>query len=226
MPTFGAQNYISSLRPGDPPVYLFGVPNTAAALSASPNGASRVGNIVTFITGAAHNFVPGQPLVAKGVGSVGKTRFDGNYLILTVPTTTTLTAQPIDLGIQGNMNQVNDTGGGGNIISIAAELLQAVVPITSIAAALADVDAHANTNLSIELFFTGAPGAFEVDLQEADSYADPAFTFVSGSSNKITAVIAATNVGRIDLTGIIAKFIRLNIASLTNNVGIVARVSR
>jgi hypothetical protein len=216
---------VLSLRPGDT-VFVFGIP-TNAALSASPAGAVRNLNVVTFTTGAAHNFVPGMSLTALGIGSVGGTRFYGNYVILAVPSTTTLTAQPIDQGGSGsgNMNQPNDTGGGGNIKSIAAEAPAA--PQASIAIALADTDAHINDNLAIEIFFTAAPGAFEVDLQEADTYNDAAFTFVSGGSNKITAVIAATNVGRLDIDGVIARFVRLNLVSRANaGVGIVARLSR
>ena len=214
--------YVPSIRPGDPSVYLFGIPNTAAALATLANGgASRLGNIVTFTTQAAHNFVPGQALNAVGVGSSGGTFFDGNYLILTVPTTTTLTAAPLDAF---SKNQRNDTGGGGNIFSVAAEQ-PAVVPQASIAAAVADVDAHNNEGLAIEVFFTGAPGAFEVDLQEADSFADVAFQIASGGNAKLTAV-SANNTGRIDATNVVAKFVRANLASRANGVGIVAKLSR
>lgn len=212
---------VLSLRPGDPPIYLFGVPNTAAAVATVANGgATRLGNVVSFTTKAAHNFVIGQSMQAVGIGASGNTHFDGNYLILTVPTTTTLSAIPLD---SANLNQPNDTGGGGNLFSVAAE--QPAAPQASIAVALADVDAHANSNLSLEVFFTGAPGSFEIDLQEADSFVDGAFTFLG--SNKVTAVSAVSNAGRVDLVNLItARFVRLNLVSRTNAVGLVAKVSR
>lgn len=221
MSNYGTETFIRSLRGGDPPVFVFGVPTAAALATVANGGASRLNNVVTFTTKAAHNFVPGQALQALGTGATGNTSFDGNYIILTVPTTTTLTAQPTD---PTGAHQANDTGGGGNITSIAAEQ-PAVLPQASIAVALADIDAHNNEGLSLEVFFTGAPGNFEIDLQEADTNTDSAFQTASGGNAKLTAV-SANNTGRIDATNIVAKFVRINLASRTNNVGIVARLSR
>ena len=230
MSNYGAENFLRSLRPGDPSIFLFGIPSTVA-LAASPNGASRTNNVVTFTTlgAVAHNFAPGMLLTAQGVGSVGGTQFGGLYLILTVPSASTLTAQPLQQGPSGtpsspgNQNQVNDTGGGGSMSSIAAE--QPAAPQQSIAVALADADAHNNDNLSLEIFFTGAPGAFEVDLMEADTNIAIDYQIGSGGVAKLT-VVSANNTGRIDATNIVAKFVTCNLASRTNAVGIIAKLSR
>lgn len=229
MPNYNSRNFLESLAPGDTS-FVFGIP-TNAALSASPAGAVRNQNVVTFTTAAAHNFVPGMPLTALGVGSVLGTRFDGNYIILTVPSTTTLTAQPVDpVGVgAGNSNQANDTGGGGNVKSVAAEQ-PAVVPQASVAIALADRDSHDYEGLALEIFWTGVPGACEVDLQEADTNTDSAFinvqvgTAATPADAKLTS--ATTLVARIDIINIVAKFARVLIKTRTNAVGIVARLSR
>jgi hypothetical protein len=227
MPTYGSQNFNLSLRAGDT-LFLFGKPVTVA-LSASPSGAVRNSNVVTFTTGAAHHFVAGMQVVATGVGSVGNTQFNNLYVILTVPSSTTFTAQPLQQGPSGhatdsgNMNQVNDTGGGGNVTSIQAEVLTA--PIASIAVSLANTDEGNNDNVAMEIFFDGAPGAFEIDAQEADTETVNAYQIASGGAAKLT-VISANNTGRIDMTNVVARFMRAYITTLTNAVGIIVRLSR
>ncbi len=72
---------------------------------------------------------------------------------------------------------------------------------------------------SLQIFFTdingvsAAPGAFEVDAQTSDLDIPALYCDTTG----LTAVNAG-NCGRIDLTLLWAKFIRVNIKTLTNAV--------
>ena len=77
--------------------------------------------------------------------------------------------------------------------------------------------------LSVEIVFAGAPGAFEVDAQTADTDADA--NYVKETNGAIT-VVSANNVARLELPSTVARFLRLNLVSLTNNVAITARVTR
>src|SRR5258708_7897252 len=153
MPNYGSQNFNLSLTEGDS-LFLFGIP-TNVAVAASPGGAVRTNGVVTFTTTIAHNFVPGMLLTAQGVGSVIGTQFGGLYLILTVPSATTLTAKPLQPGPSGsanspgNMNQINDTGGGGTVNSIAAETPGAPQQSISISLNAAKDTAH-DDNVSLE----------------------------------------------------------------------------
>lgn len=52
-------------------------------------GCTFSGNTVTLTTSAAHGFAVGERIAVKGVG--GMTNVDGNYYVVTVPTTTSLT---------------------------------------------------------------------------------------------------------------------------------------
>lgn len=77
--------------------------------------------------------------------------------------------------------------------------------------------------LSVEIVFAGAPGAFEIDAQTADTDADA--NYVKETNGAITAV-SANNVARLELPSTVARFLRLNLVSLTNPVAITARVTR
>lgn len=222
-------NYVTgqarALAPGDS-VYLFGVPNTAAALATSPTGAVRTNGIVTITTGSAHNFIPGQQVDLRGVGSVGGFLgvygFDGSYTILTVPTTTTFTfADP---------GKPNDTGGGGNAFSVAAE--QPAVPQAGAAAHISASQLGQDpVGLGIEGWWTGAPGAFEVDLQTADTDIDSAYIMNTVSTaTKVTANASDTNATgnnfRVDLIPFGGRFFRPRIITRTNGVGLVLKLTR
>lgn len=76
---------------------------------------------------------------------------------------------------------------------------------------------------AVELSFSGPPGVFEVDVQASET--DTAGSYVTVA--KIQAV-NASNVGRADLTPSIlyAKFLSLNMVSLTNAVNTTALVTR
>lgn len=74
---------------------------------------------------------------------------------------------------------------------------------------------------SWEIAFSGAPGAFEVDVQHADTDADANYVNV----NSVTAV-NANNACRIELPSCWSKFSRLYVKTLTNAVTVTAKCTR
>lgn len=82
----------------------------------------------------------------------------------------------------------------------------------------------AQRNVSIEINFSGAPGAFEIDVQVADTDTDAAYIQDSGAAFVINAV-NANNWARTELL-VNAKYIRLYMKNLTNAVNVIAKLSR
>jgi hypothetical protein len=68
--------------------------------------------------------------------------------------------------------------------------------------------------ISLEIFFSGNPGAFEVDLQDADIDQDSHYVTVDA----ITVGLNASYVTRIELPSFYAKYVRVKLVSLTNAV--------
>jgi hypothetical protein len=75
--------------------------------------------------------------------------------------------------------------------------------------------------LSAEVTFAAAPGAFSFQLQTADSDTDASY---SPEGAAVTA-LTGTNVARIELNNVVAKFARIYFSSLTNNVAVTAKLS-
>lgn len=75
--------------------------------------------------------------------------------------------------------------------------------------------------LSAEVTFAAAPGAFNFQLQTADNDVDSSY---SPEGSAVTA-LTGTNVARIELNDVVAKFARIYFTSLTNNVAVTARFS-
>lgn len=75
------------------------------------------------------------------------------------------------------------------------------------------------TPLSVDGKFSGAPGAFEVDVQVAATDADTNYQTCSGCN--ITTVDATNNTFHLDYSGN-AKYVRLLMRSRTNSVSITA----
>jgi hypothetical protein len=76
--------------------------------------------------------------------------------------------------------------------------------------------------VSFEIGFSGAPGAFEVDVQTADRDQDSSYETI----NSLTGGLNASNVGRVELPSFWAKYVRLYVKTLTNAVTITALVTR
>lgn len=106
--------------------------------------------------------------------------------------------------------------------------LSAQVPIASQRASVQIGNALPLESISIEVEFNGAPGAFEIDIQDADTDADAFYQNIQlpGAAGivKITAV-SAQNVARFELNPFTGKFIRVVLKSLANNVGLRVKVT-
>lgn len=80
---------------------------------------------------------------------------------------------------------------------------------------------HKPTCLSVSIEFSADPGAFQIDLCTADEDADKFYV----TQASLTDGLNNSFVGRIEVTDIVAKFIRLEVVSLTNAVDISAKVN-
>jgi hypothetical protein len=109
---------------------------------------------------------------------------------------------------------------GEQVVAFNAE--QPAVPQASIEFALPPNPRTLGAALSVEVSFSGAPGVFEVDLQEADTDADA--NFVSNATT-ITAVNAG-NVGRQDYANITGQFVRILLKTRTNAVNALIKITR
>ena len=94
--------------------------------------------------------------------------------------------------------------------------------VSSIAIGLGAKDETFPGTLSIEYFFSGAPGAFELDLMTADTDAD---AFYQQEGLGMTTV-NGFNAGRGEFLQVTANFARIFIKQLTNAVNLTVRVTR
>lgn len=80
----------------------------------------------------------------------------------------------------------------------------------------------AGTPFSVDGKFSGAPGAFEVDVQVASTDADTSYQTVSNGN--ITTVDSTNNTFHLDYSGT-AKYARLLMRTRTNSVSITATIT-
>lgn len=77
-------------------------------------------------------------------------------------------------------------------------------------------------SVNLEIAFSADPGAFQVDLQEADTDVDAAYVTISGAS------LTAVNSGfyaRVDKIPASARFYRASLVSRTNSVTLTAKLT-
>lgn len=79
--------------------------------------------------------------------------------------------------------------------------------------------------VTFEFRFSGAPGAFNIQIQEADTDADGNYITPAAAAYTITAV-NANNVARVDLSPTGGKFMRVLLSTRTNAVSLIAKASR
>jgi hypothetical protein len=229
MPNYAVQSLANPMRSvarGDTG-FSFGA-LTPVAIAASPAGLVRaVGGVVTLSTAAAapHNFAPGETCTlfntAAGgsITSTGGTRFGGNYLITAVPSASTLTLLPLDEVV---LHQAPDTGGSGSAVSVAFE--QPAPPQAGQGFALANRGDNSMVpwGFIVDVLFSAAPGAFEIDVQGAFVDADAEYSVVGGTittldtNNAVKAHFDGVQIG--------ANFIRAKLISRTNAVGVIVRI--
>jgi hypothetical protein len=98
---------------------------------------------------------------------------------------------------------------------------QLAVPQASIAVALGPGPGEVGPKtVSVEGFFSGAPGVYEIDLQTSDTDADAMY---AQEGTGITTV-SANNTFRAEFTGVSANFARLLLKSRANAVNLTARI--
>jgi hypothetical protein len=79
-------------------------------------------------------------------------------------------------------------------------------------------------SVSIQIQFSGAPGIFEIDIQEADTDADNFYILPTGSTAyKITSVNATTFTAFADLIPTGGRFMRIKVVSLANAVTLICK---
>lgn len=98
-------------------------------------------------------------------------------------------------------------------------------PQASIAVCLEPSETNASPMVTVEGVFSGAPGAFSVQIQEADTLADGCFITPTNAAYTVTTV-NTNQVFRIDLSPTGGKFMRALIASRTNAVSLKLKVTR
>jgi len=107
---------------------------------------------------------------------------------------------------------INETPTPGNGTTAASQQL-----------ALVGTNTKAGTPFSVDFKFSGAPGAFEVDVQVAASDSDT--NYQTCSNCNITTVDSTNNTAHLDAVLTNAKFVRLLMRSRTNSVSITATVT-
>ncbi|HEY2496544.1 MAG TPA: hypothetical protein VGK24_05705 [Candidatus Angelobacter sp.] len=99
---------------------------------------------------------------------------------------------------------------------------QPAVPQASISVALGSGPGEVGPKtLSVEGYFSGAPGAFEIDLMTSDTDADGMY---QAEGAGITVVNAGSQAFRAEFTGVSANFARLLLKTRTNAVNLTARI--
>lgn len=93
----------------------------------------------------------------------------------------------------------------------------------SVAFSLPSVPSRAGSPFGVDGKFSGAPGAFEVDVQVAAVDSDTNYQTISNGN--ITTVDAVNNTFHLDAPTIVAKYVRLLMRSRTNSVSITATVT-
>jgi hypothetical protein len=88
---------------------------------------------------------------------------------------------------------------------------------------LVSTNGKAGTPFSADGKFSGAPGAFEVDVQVAEQDSDTNYQTVSNGN--IATVDATNNTFHFDGTLVNARFVRLLMRSRTNSVTITATIT-
>lgn len=88
---------------------------------------------------------------------------------------------------------------------------------------LTAIPSRSGTPFGVDLKFSGAPGAFEVDVQVAAQDSDTNYQTITNGN--ITTVDATNNTAHLDATLTTAKYARLLLRSRTNAVSITATIT-
>ncbi|HXJ13408.1 MAG TPA: hypothetical protein VNH19_14130 [Candidatus Limnocylindrales bacterium] len=120
----------------------------------------------------------------------------------------------------GNVLPPVSVGFGDSATVIASTDVIFPAPYKSAQVALAPAFSSGKVRAAVEIVWSGAPGAISVQFQTADTDIDAAYI------NEGAAISNAVgNVSRAEFPDVVAKFARILIATLTNNVTATAKIS-
>lgn len=112
-------------------------------------------------------------------------------------------------------------GFGESAIVINGENIQPSLPFKSAQAALAPTFTTGVQRISVEVAFAANPGAISWQLQSSDTDADANYV----NEGSAVTTLNATFVSRLELSGVVARFARILVTAMANNVAVTAKIS-
>ncbi len=112
-------------------------------------------------------------------------------------------------------------GFGDSATVIASTDTIVPAPFKSAQVALAPAFSSGKIRASVELVWSGAPGVISVQLQTADTDIDAAYV----QEGAAITTVNSGNVSRAEFPDVVAKFARIYIATLPNNVTATGKIS-
>jgi hypothetical protein len=121
----------------------------------------------------------------------------------------------------GNVVPPVSVGFGDSAAVIASTDVIFPAPFKSAQVALAPAFSSGKVRAAVEIVWSAAPGVISVQLQTADTDIDAAYANEGAAFSNLTA----GNVTRAEFPDVVAKFARIYIATLPNNVTATAKIS-
>jgi hypothetical protein len=121
----------------------------------------------------------------------------------------------------GNVLPPVSVGFGDSAAVIASTDAVFPAPFKSAQVALAPAFSSGKVRAAVEIVWSAAPGAISVQFQTADTDIDAAYANEGAAFSNLTA----GNVTRAEFPDVVAKFARILIATLPNNVTATAKIS-
>jgi hypothetical protein len=121
----------------------------------------------------------------------------------------------------GNLVPPVSVGFGDSAAVIASTDTIFPAPFKSAQVALAPAFSSGKVRAAVEIVWSSAPGVISVQLQTADTDIDAAYVQEGAAITNVNA----GNVTRAEFPDVVAKFARILIATLPNNVTATAKIS-
>jgi len=121
----------------------------------------------------------------------------------------------------GNVLPPVSVGFGDSAAVIASTDVVFPAPFKSAQVALAPAFSSGKVRAAVEIVWSAAPGVISVQLQTADTDIDAAYIQEGAAITNVNT----TNVTRAEFPDVVAKFARILIATLPNNVTATAKIS-
>ncbi len=121
----------------------------------------------------------------------------------------------------GNLVPPVSVGFGDSAAVIASTDVIFPAPFKSAQVALAPAFSSGKVRAAVEIVWSGAPGAISVQFQTADTDIDAAYI----QEGAAITTVNTGNVSRAEFPDVVAKFARILISTLTNNVTATAKIS-